>query len=61
MMKSSGASDLADSKTLQRRQQDATKSGADSWTVSRLEWAEFKTACGIGAFEHNNLVWFLEC
>ena len=52
--------DLADGKTLQRGQQNATESIADGLTVTRLERPEFETADGIGAFEHYNLVGFLK-
>ena len=56
-----GDSDLADGETLQRGQQDATKSIADGLTVAGLQGAELETADGIGAFKHDDLVRFLKC
>ena len=53
--------DLGNRKTLERCKKNASESIADSLAVSGLKRTEFKAAHGIGAFEHDHLVGFLEC
>ena len=51
----------ADSKTFQRREQNAAEGVSDGLSIARLKWPELETADGVRSFEHYDLIRFLKC